>query len=409
MPATIVKGQIAPQDYDQNQIERMVKAAVIESWLNENQLYRLYMMLPKRNQANYAMHHFESNPLLDQYDTAAANATAVATSITVTDPTIWIRGAIMHLKNALGTEQIYVKEEPVGAVCTVIRNIDGAGAIAITAGDLLINQGPAIGDGAGQPEAQQTKPVEVENYTQNYREVIMKMTGRSFSTKMKTGPEAARLRKEGIINFRSKVERTSLFGTKAKFNDSDGYQVTTSRGLLAGITTNKKSIVSFGDGNTTMTLKEFMEFLEQAFDKGSDHKVAICSGWFMAQIASLQFGQMIYKGGDTVFGFGDGSAKFPLVAETPLGTLGLIKHSQLFNYGGASRFSNYGAHCIVLDPNKMEFVEFTDRGFRIETYNGPKENTDHRDQYVEEIFQDIGIDLWNEDCHAVLYGAVATA
>lgn len=406
MPATMVKGQFAPQDYDQNQLERIVEKGVKEAWEDENRLFRIYMMLPKKDQPNYAYHHFESDPLIDQYDTAAVGATAAATTITVSDGTKWVKGDLMHLKNVLGTEQIYVKEEPVGNVVSVIRNVDGAGALAITAADLLINQGPAIGDGAGRPTSRQTKPVEVENFTQNFRETIVQLTGRQKNTAMRTGPEAIRLRKEGIIRFRSKVERTSLFGTKAKFYDSDGYQVTTTRGLIAGITTNKKSITAFGDANTTMTEKEWNEFLEIAFWKGSKKKIGILSGWLMTQIANFKLTSLVATGGETVFGFGDANMEFPLVAKTPRGTIGLIEHAQLFSYGNATRSANYGAHCIVIDQEQLGFVEHTGRGFELTVYNGKKENNGV-DQYVEEVSQDIGLELFHEDHSAILYGVVA--
>lgn len=408
MPGTLVQGVLAPQDYDQDQIERVVHKSVLEAWEDEARLFRIYMMLPKKSEGNYAFHHFESDPLIDQSDTAAANALAGDTTITVSNGLKWVKGDVGHIKNAVGTEQFYVSQTPVGNVLTVIRNIDAVGAIAITLGDLIINDGPAIGDGAGRPEARQTVPTEVENFTQNFRNTIVKLTGRQRYTQMRTSPEAARLRKEGIIRHKAQVERTSLFGTYAKFNDPDGYQVTTTKGLISYISTNKKSIASFGDANTAMTEKEWNEFLELAFWKGSKKKVAITSGWMATQLANFNLTKLVYSTPENTFGFGDADMEFPVIAKTPRGTLGIIEHAQLYSYGNATRSANYGAHCIVLDMDQLEFVEHTGRGFELTIYNGKKENNGY-DQYVEEVSQDIGLDLWHEDHHAILYGVTAIA
>lgn len=309
-----------------------------------------------------------------------------------------------------------------GDAVTVVRDTDTASNIT-AADDKYLNYtilSPGHHEASTAPDAIQSILGIGQQYTWITRQTV-DMSGTLMGTKMYGGSRKARARSQTWDFSMRDIERQFFHSILSK-DYVNGMARRTMRGIFDWMWTPTDtpadpdtSVVAYGTTGTTtydlvlgdgtsriynvggtLTLENWYDFIERAFEYGSDHKVAFCGGMFLSKFQymmsnKVQLTPRETKWGLKVYDF-----------EGPAGVLSMVREPAF--RGGHSM------DCVVLDVDKLGYAYLN-----VEEGAGPYSGATilklikdirEKDYYgaKEEVFAEVAIDLNFLKSHSWLTG-----
>jgi len=209
--------------------------------------------------------HFEKDPYPAQgINTAAVLVAGVTVNVQAGEGARFRANDVVLNRNT--GELVLVTVVTVDAL-TIVRNIDGRGAVAMAAGDELEIIGSTFEDGAAMGALRSTAETNVFNYCQIFRHGFG-WSRRDATSDMYGGSDPDLELKAQGIEHEKQIERSMLFGGRFLRTGAGGHEQTGSGGLDYFVTTNVWDL-----GNTEPTERQFVTFMEQAMRYGKNSNV----------------------------------------------------------------------------------------------------------------------------------------
>jgi hypothetical protein len=208
--------------------------------------------------------------------TSAAVSSTTATTIPVTNPTYYLPNELWQ--NQRTDEVIQIKEVNVGTgnltvvrAVTALNSSGGSAAATMASGDQLNRISALMSENSSRQITRTTTPTEVFNYAQQQR-TDLSLSMRQQKREMVNNNELPYLSEKAMKEFRMTLNRTYLFGERARFTDENGDDVTATGGIRPFITTN---VFDVGGTLFKSSLDEFLVNYGLRF--GSTRKILFSS------------------------------------------------------------------------------------------------------------------------------------
>jgi len=263
-----------------------------------------------------------------------------------------------------------------GDTITVGKELSGATGSADVANNEIFIIGNAFEEGAGLASERYTVKAEKSNYTQIFK-TTYGLTGTALSTKTLIEEDEMRYqRRKQLAEHAVMIEYAFLFGKKAiDLTGSNPKRYT--GGILSFIQTNAAANVN--------SEAAFNDFLEKAFAHGSSTKYMFASPKVLSMIDSWAMNKVQIKDQTTKYGL-----RIREYTSTH-GTLYLVRHDLL-------QGNRYGNYAIVLDMPNVTYRYLEGRDTTLtKDVQAPGD-----DQKKEQLLTEAGLELKNEETHAVM-------
>lgn len=293
----------------------------------------------------------EYSPITDTLSAAVASTTQ--TTIPVSNPTYFLSNELWQNKRT--GEVVRVKEVNVATgnltvtrAVSALNSSGGTAAATMASGDQLNRISSAMSENATRQITRTTTPSEVYNYCQQQRKDLS-LSMRQMKREMLNDQELPYQTKKQMNEMKMDMNRTYLFGQRARYTDDNGDDVTLSGGIRPFITTNSLDV------GGTLYKSTFDEFLKTyAFRYGAAQKVMFCSSDVV-----LALSQML-----------DSIAKFDVAIS---GTKGATIGTQVLQYivpGGGELAvvedrnisEQFPGEAYIVDMTELVKREFTNNG-----------------------------------------------
>lgn len=340
--------------------------------------------------AQFTMFQDEAAERSTQINNGAGYSSS-ATSIVVDDGTLFVANDILFVPR---TSEVMVVSARSTNTLTVTRGW-GSTAAALLDNDYVVRISAAYPVNALSGTAKSTVPTEIFNYTQIFRTPVqIGRTDKLSALNFTPGSDEERLLKEAGYDHLLSQEMAFWYGRRneAAAVDSSGTRQRSTGGLFQWVTTNVTDISGAG-GILTETLMD--AFAEQAFDRGSAEKILFCAPRVLAKINALAKDKIrISSMNENRYGLD--------IAEyqTSFGKFMLVP-TRHFSRTGLS--SVYASYAVAVDPEQIKYA-----------YLGESENQLHmniqendRDGFKHEWLAECGLQVTNENSHAILKGVLA--
>lgn len=264
---------------------------------------------------------------------------------------------------------------------TVRRGHGETAALAIVDNDPLQIIGNASPEGAKARPINQRVQVPQFNYTQIFR-TTFGVTETLKSTKLYGGSELDYQRKKKGVEHKIDMERAFLFGERLEDLTNYDHPLRTTRGLMGWIKTNVKNMNA-----QQLTEKEFDNFAEMAFDKGSETKILLASKSLLSAISGWAKDKLQIEQGEKTYGL------HIVKYITPHGTFKIVPH-KLFT--GAE----YGKYGVAVDLKDIKMSTLKGRATKLKTNIQDNDEDKQKDEYITEA----GLKVKLEQDHAIIKG-----
>lgn len=216
-------------------------------------------------------YHLEQQRLAESTTTTATHTNSVTTLKLTTTDFLQPNDVI---KNTTTDENMLVATIVSANSITVTRGWGEVSGTAMSAsGQTIVKLGPAYADGADKNTPLQRLLDTGYNVIQNFRKELG-LDWNTDATKMYSGSERARLRKETMIELKRYMEKQFLFG-QLKVGGTNNAPQRQTRGLKYFISTNVHNIAG------ALTESTFLGHLESDFAYGSKKKVLLGGARFI--------------------------------------------------------------------------------------------------------------------------------
>jgi len=265
-------------------------------------------------------------------------------------------------------------------VITVTRGAAGTTAAALVDNDELLNLGASNAENATSRQAMVTKKTAKTNYTQIFRRSIefsrTQLNSRNYGQdrmdfeRRKIAEEVAR-----------DIEYSFMFGSKSQTVGGASDVERTTDGLLNLITENVTDM-----GGASLLEADFEAVLRDAFEYGSDRKLAIGSPLFNSIISEYSKAKLETRIGESTYGI--------KITDyiSPHGTLSVLEHRML-------KGDVFGAWVWILDMDAIKYR------FLVNSDVQMKSNIQANDQdgQKDEILGEVGLHLEHDKKHAIIH------
>lgn len=265
---------------------------------------------------------------------------------------------------------------------TVTRGM-GSTAAAMNAGDGLLILGSHSPEGADVPTALHLNPYKVYNYTQIFRDSLY-LTKTADATKLRTGPDYKKKKRDLSEQHAIRMEHSFLFGTGVETVGSNGKPERTTKGFLRFVTSNVFDFTSF-------TVNSIDNACEQIFKQGSSSRLVLAGSQFLNLLNQR------LKAASTYFLNANESVYGVKLVEyvTPFGSL-YIKTHQLLSQNPT--FKNWA---FIIDTKNVKYRYLNGRDTQ---YLKDRQNPG-ADAILDELLTECGLEVNLEKTHGVIMNA----
>lgn len=321
-------------------------------------------------------YHLEQQRLAVTTTTTATHTNSVATlKLTSTDH-LQVNDVI---KNTTTDENMLVGTVVSTNSVTVTRGWGEVAGTLMASGQTIIKLGPAYADGADKQTPLQRLLDTGYNVIQNFRKECG-LDWNTDGTKMYSGSERERLRKDAMRELKRQMEHQFLLGQLKVGGTSNAPQRQT-RGLKYFISTNVHNIAG------ALTEPTFLGHLEGDFRFGSKKKVLLASARFITAMASWGLNRM--RGNEAM------TKTLGIEVSTyicPFGQLDVAWHQLLEG--------PYAGTAFLVDPDNVRYTY--QKGYDFQMRPNIQSPGEHK--YIDEFYAYAGLDMMVEKAHAYYYG-----
>ncbi len=336
--------------------------------------------------------HWAEKSIPTQRTTATASFTAVATTINVTDSSIFRAGHVIMDEST--NEVMYVTADPVSATQIAVQRGFGTAASASTgAADALFIIGNANAEGAGSPNVVYYSPGFQINYTQIFRSPLF-LTRTAQKTRLRTGNARAEAKREALELHSIEMEKAFLWGQAYTTTGANGQPMNTTGGILSflgtgvGVTADTGFTNVWDFSTTVFNFSNWKTTMMHAMKYGDTPKLLLCGSTLLNQLDQLvrKISVMNLVPDDGSRSYGMELAKYI----TSFGTLYIKLHPLLSTH---PTYTQYG---IIVDLDKLVFRYIDDTDFR------PNVQTNDTDGEKDEWLTEAGLEVQHQAAHTYL-------
>ena len=325
----------------------------------------------------------------------ATDASSVATTITVLDPTLFAIGDIFSvpLVATQSTAEEVVRVTGIaGSVLTITRGIGGSGANTIPATADLRILGSAYAEGAAYGTPRTTSKQTLTSYTQIFRRPVQ--VNKSMVAQAQFGPANERLyqRRKALEEHRREIEQAGLFSrpSESLALGAPG-TVRTTMGLKSRIVTNVYN------ANGTLTEGGIVSFAEMAFGtyfQGTE-KLLVAAKKVISAFDYFAIGHQRTEQSEEVYGV---KVKRYVTSHGDF----MITRDLLLDLAPGNGFGP-GTEAYALDVDSIEFAPLSGNGENRDTHLLVDVQRDGSDKYSDEYLTEGGWVVRFEPRHARIY------
>lgn len=287
-------------------VETLSGRILSKSWAGTTPLLAISAGMPEDSVKDTSWSWVEDTHISGNSIVTAA-ASNVATTITVSDSSIWTKNSVLLVETT--GEHLYVTATPTATSITVRRGLGGTTPTAIAANATLQLIGTAFAEGGGKPEPIATNGDSYTNIVQIFKQGWA-VSGTAQAIEYVTGSKLANSKAQAIAFHAENIERSFMFGRKAIFKDSDNKEVRLSNGIIPSIESFGGLVVSANYGSVAgqMSIKGLQNFMRRIFDKNAkglpNERMALTSSAVLEVIQDMVRKDTRYdiKVSDKVFG-----------------------------------------------------------------------------------------------------------
>lgn len=369
------------------QARRVVDMARDIALLEPNEApFVTFLKMSKKNSRSCYNPKFEwlEDELLAKWDKVSAQATAEATSLTVTSGDIFRSGDILKVPS---TGENMMVTAVSSNTLTVVRGYGSTTAAAITANADILNVGSAMPENSNSRTVKTTQETSNFNYTQIFRTPIS-LSGTEAASKLYGGKDRAYQRKKAAIEHKRDIGLSFYYGERKLDTTGDTPRRTTG-GLLSFLTAASQT-VAFDKSSNPLTYQNFDTTVAQkAFRYGSKEKLLIAGPMLASAINGWAIGDLRTKA-DPAATYGINVVNLI----TSYGTLRII-------YDPMLEGSIYGGYGIVLDAENVayRYMEGRDTKLNVDI------QAPDTDGVVDEYITECGLEVKLPKTHMLVTGA----
>jgi hypothetical protein len=340
-------GLVATDDPVANELLPDIRDKIANLDVDNTQFSTLLMKLSQERAKSFKV-EWLNDELLPMVASMSASAVSEATNLAVTsgDGSYFKDGDVFRVS---GTgETVRVNGAPAAASITVVRDIDGVGAISIASTDKLIKVGGSNPQGGTLPTAVITERAHNYNYTQIFRDSYrFTNTVRATSTWAAGSQEAIEKRKKAIEH-KWGIENMCFFGARS-YTASSG-AVSQPRHTSGGL----KQFVTASSDTDTLTEDELQTFFRNALEYAGPRVVLFCAPLVMQVISSFLDEDYQSKEGDNIHG-----VKVDYVLSGVTGQkVPVIVKKEWKRYGESAAM--YGSQAVLVDLDNVQLAPLRD-------------------------------------------------
>lgn len=273
---------------------------------------------------------------------------------------------------------------------TALNSSGGTAAAAINDADTFNRISSAVGENSSRQQTLTTSTSEVYNYCQIFR-MDLSMSERQIKREFENDNEYSYQQMKMLKEFRMDLDRSHLFGERARFTNNAGDDTTLMQGIRPSITTNTFSV------GGTLYKSEFDEWcVEEGFRFGSRDKMM-----FASTDVLLAFTQMV----DTNLSF-----QIDLMGKEGV-SFGVSVLQYIAPNGGRLLLvedrnisEQYNGEGYLVDMTQMERRVFSNNGRSGEMHIIPNTQDPDDPGRVDTIMADMTQTWGSEKCHGKITG-----
>jgi len=352
----------------------------------------------KRRKAVKTTHHewFERD-YCAQWTTSAAAASALttATTLTVTDGTLFNAGSMFVAPKAVTSSsapELMRVTAVTGNVLTIVRDVGGAGVDTIASGDSLRIVGSAHEENGALPTAMASVPSAHSTYLQIVR-TTTNYSNTAIATNVYGAPGSDRDLQHymDMVEHKKKLNSILLWGRASQDTTGgpSGYPIRTTMGLRSIISTNVT------DASGMLTRKKFSTFARSAFRYGEKEKILLCSPLIKEAITAWGTNFLKVSPGEDTFGVNI------MKVETAFGVFAMVNDWMLED--GVTGKNGFGSLAFSIDLDMITYLYLQNNGVNRDTKVELDVVKDGSDGKRDQIISESGFRIMLENRHAMLY------
>ncbi len=326
--------------------------------------------------------------LTPQFDVLGADLTAVATSMTVTNYSRFVKGMLVRVNKQ---EIVRVTATPTTTSVSITRAVGETAAAAATSGDQLYILGVSAEEGAALATILATVKTNPYNYMDITR-TPFGWTGSAAESDVYGQGDKEYDRAKAIVEHCRDIEKKLILSERSlsATGGVDGNEHRTMRGIHHWITTNVQA------ENGELTEAEFDEFVRKSFRYGSKKKLGLMSGKIVNVINDFAKNRIQIKPVDAKYGL---ALKSYISA---FGELDLMYHPLLEN-SSLTDLTGLAGTGYILDIGNLSLHHMPNRYMVHRMDVGAK----GADAETEEMLSECTIAVALEKAHGKLTGVMA--
>jgi hypothetical protein len=313
---------------------------------DEGPLTTLLSRLQQEEASDVKLEWFEDQ-LLPDFDVLAADLTAGASTMTVTNYKYFRKGDLVRINDA---EIVRVSATPSTTAVAITRGFGAVAGTAALSGSRLFILSDAGQEFDTYRDGLSTIKVNKYNYTQDLA-TPMQWTDLEMATETFAGKDVPQEHAKGLIEHKKKLEKALLFGQPYE-DTSSQYRISSTGGAIYYVSTNVKD---FSGG---FTEAEFEDWLRICFRYGAREKVVMCSPKAIQSINAFSRGKLRTMSGQSTYGV-------TMTQYENSGRKVMLVEQKLFTNASLNDLTGVAGYMLLLDMRNVKLKYLRGNGTRL--------------------------------------------
>lgn len=290
---------------------------------------------------------WHEDQLLPDFDVLAADLTAAATTMTVTNYKYFRKGDLVRINDA---EIVRISTTPSSTTVSITRAFGAVGAQAAVTGNRLHILSDAGQEFDTYRDGLSTIKVPKYNYVQDLA-TPMHFTDQDMATETFSGKDLPQEHAKGLIEHKKKMEKALLLGQP--YEDTSGsYRIGATGGSVYYVQTNVKD---FSGG---FTEAEFEDWLRVCFRYGGREKLVMCSPKAITSINAFARAKLRTVNGNQSYGV-------TMTQYENAGRRVMLVEQKLFTNASLNDLTGIAGFMLLLDPRNIKLKYLRGNGTKL--------------------------------------------
>lgn len=368
------------QAITETRLVRNVAADMANLEPNVGAILTFMMKLKKTEEVKSPRVEWTETDYVARWTTTAGTATNVATTLAVTDGTLFQAGDLFIVPNAASSSTVPEVIRVASISTNTLTIVRGAGAVSIANAASIRIIGSAFEENSGAPTAKSTAPSVKISYSEIFKTSFeYSRTAMASETYAAPKGEYERAKTEKLTEHKQQINSSFLFGTASESltGGPNSNPIRTTMGVNSVVTTNVT------DAGGILTRKTFESFSQSAFRYASGPRMLLAAPTVISAISQWASAHQFLSPSENVFGVS--VQKFT----TGHGVWMLVRDWMLEN--GVSGKNGFGGWSFSLDMDSLTM-------FHLRGAAGLPSGEPHLQENIQAVDQDGKKSQYLADC-----------